>query len=115
SKLFFALKRFINFRANSHCMIVSMTIILSYFVDLLEAVAYLHFLGPRNSGKTVALQTIALSGFNPSFVTGPTDAVLYRILHQRKGLVIWDEAEILGTASTGSRTVFEILRSGYKR
>jgi hypothetical protein len=115
SKLFFGLKRFVHFRVNSHNMIVSMTIMLSYFVDLLETLAYIHFQGPEGSGKTVGLQIIGLSGFNPFCVTGPSDAVLYRILHQGKRLLIWDEAEILETASTGSRIVFQVLRTGYKR
>lgn len=114
SRLFYGLKRFVYFGSVLEYVIVSLTIIISFFQDAFDAVSYLHFEGPQDRGKTNVLKMIASAGFNSSYVLHATDAVTYRIIHQRKGIYILDEAEFLATPRMGSFS-HRVFRSGYKK
>ena len=114
NEIFYKLKRFVYFRFVYQYLIVSLTIFLSYFQGEFDAVPYLHFVGPEDTGKSTVLKIIELSGFNPSYAIQATDAATCRLIHQNKGIFILDEAEIFSMPRLSSFS-HKVFRTGYKK
>lgn len=93
--------------------VVTLWIMSSYALEKFDTVSYLSFIGPKDSGKTRALETIrhlAYRGLvSPSF----TPAGLFRMIDAYSPTLCLDEAEIYGNEI--KTEAIAVLNAGYRR
>jgi len=88
---------------------------LTYVYQAWDAVPYLDIGGPMHSGKSRLLDVLARMVFRPlnsSNLTGPT---LFRTLHDRGGVLLYDEAEGLRASTPEAGELLSMLLAGYRR
>jgi hypothetical protein len=79
------------------------------------AVPYLYVGGPTGSGKSRLFDVLARPVFRPlssSNLTGPT---MFRTLHDRGGVLLYDEAERLRQSTPNVQELLSMLLAGYRR
>lgn len=79
------LKRHVHFQSPFHYLIITLYVVLSYCQDEVDAVPYIHLMGPPASGKSTLLKFIELIGFRPVYVVRITDAAVARAIDQDAG------------------------------
>lgn len=90
--------------------------VLSYNSPAFTAVPYLAINGPSGSGKSRVLDCLKQVVFRPLLVSSTTASAVFRTLNNRGGTLLFDEAEQLNTAESGSTgELYPCLLAGYKR
>lgn len=74
----------------------------------------LAFLSPtKQSGKTLALAILRRLVMRPLSITDVTTAGTFRVMHEYRPTLLWDEAECLGQKGNGQQ--ISIMNAGYQR
>lgn len=94
---------------------LALWILLTYFVPGFSAVPYVHFAGPKGSGKTTAFDILEALAFRPQATASATAATVFRAVHAIGGTFLFDEAETLGVPSESKMDLLAIVNSGYKK
>jgi Bifunctional DNA primase/polymerase, N-terminal/Primase C terminal 1 (PriCT-1) len=89
-------------------------IFMSYIVDHLLEVLYLHSTGKPGSGKTRYVVTVGMMCQRPIIVIDPSAASLFRMMDAFKPTLIVDECNF-ERGSDDSNTLMKILNSGNQR
>lgn len=87
---------------------------MTYRVDSLNEVPYLHATGNSGNGKSRYTQTIGLLCYRPMFTVGITAAALFRTVDAFHPTLIVDEFN-LDASSEDTEAVVQVLNSGYQR
>lgn len=93
---------------------VALWIMLTYCYPAWPAVPYLHVTGPLGSGKTRLLDLIARLAWRSTLASSLTAGALFRMLHERGGTFLLDEAERLGETTSQSSELRTVLLAGYR-
>ncbi|MAD79253.1 MAG: hypothetical protein CMJ50_00200 [Planctomycetaceae bacterium] len=88
---------------------VSAWIMSTYYYRGLRSFPYLHFQGPRGSGKTQVLNVINLTAFAPIMTAETSKSALFRTIAETGGTLIIDEAERIAADSE----LAPVLNAGY--
>ncbi len=89
-------------------------VMMSYRVNGLNEVPYLHATGLGGGGKSRFTQTIGLQCYRPMFTVGITAAALFRTVDAFKPTLIIDEFN-LAASSEDTEAIIQVLNSGYQR
>lgn len=90
--------------------------VLTHNSPAFTAVPYLSINGPSGSGKSRVLDCLKHVAFRPLLVSSTTAPAIFRTLDNRGGTLLFDEAEQLNTAESGSTgELYPCLLAGYKR
>jgi hypothetical protein len=90
--------------------------VLTYNSPAFIAVPYLSINGPSGSGKSRVLDCLKQVVFRPLLVSSTTASAIFRTLNNRGGTLLFDEAEQLNAAESGSTgELYPCLLAGYKR
>lgn len=96
--------------------LLSMFTVLTYNSPAFTAVPYLSINGPSGSGKSRVLDCLKQVVFRPLLVSSTTASAIFRTLNNRGGTLLFDEAEQLNAAESGSTgELYPCLLAGYKR
>ncbi len=87
---------------------------MTYRVDSLNEVPYLHTTGNPGGGKSRFTQTVGLLSYRPIFTVGITAAALFRIVDAFKPTLIVDEFN-QSSSSDDTEAIFQVLNCGYQR
>jgi len=87
--------------------------IATHCFELFPAFGYLFMNSDSGSGKTKFAEIICNLCFNPSDMTSPSEAVLFRMIEQTKGTMLIDDFEKL--PEDKQATLNQILKVGYKK
>jgi hypothetical protein len=87
---------------------------MTYRVDSLNEVPYLHATGNSGNGKSRFTQTIGLLCYRPMFTVGITAAALFRTVDAYHPTLIIDEFN-LNASSEDTEAIIQVLNSGYQR
>jgi len=85
----------------------------TWIPEAFQAVPYLQFLGPRNSGKTRMLEVLQALSYRGFLSPSVTDATLFRVVDRWKPTLLLDESEIYTREE--KTTVQNLLNAGYRR
>lgn len=94
---------------------LALWIILSYTYQAWGVVPYLYVGGPLGSGKSRVFEILARLVFRPPTTASLTAPSLFRTLHDRGGVVLFDEAERLRQSTPDQQEILSMLLAGYKR
>ena len=94
---------------------VVLWLMLTYCYQAWGAVPYLYIGGPVGSGKTRLFEILARLGFRALASSNLTGPALFRTLHDRGGILLYDEAERLRQATPDQQEILSMLLAGYKR
>ena len=89
--------------------------LLTYCHQAWPAVPYLHVGGPLGSGKSRVMEVLARAAFRPLSTSNLTAPALFRTLHDRGGVVLYDEAERLRQSAPDRQELLSLLLAGYRR
>lgn len=89
--------------------LLALWVISTYLSFLFNASVFLLFLGPKESGKSKALEMVANMAFNAVKLKNVTEAALCDTTDGRRGTVLLDQAESI------PRNMVGILADSYKR
>jgi len=89
-------------------------VLATYFYKLFPAFPYLAFIGEMGTGKTKVLEILALTALNARLIIDPTPAVLFRLLDDWPGALLFDEVETL-TDGEQRAELKALLNAGYRR
>jgi hypothetical protein len=87
----------------------------SYVYPAWDAVPYLYIGGPTGSGKTRVLEILEQLVFRPTSTSNMTPACLFRTIHTRGGVLIYDEAEQLRQLTPEVAEKMSVLLAGYRK
>jgi DNA polymerase I-like protein with 3'-5' exonuclease and polymerase domains len=87
---------------------------MTYRIESLNEVPYLHAVGLSGNGKSRFTQTIGLLCYRPLFSVGITAAVLFRTVDAFHPTLIIDEFNPI-TSSEDTEAVIQVLNAGYQR
>ncbi len=87
---------------------------MTYRVDSLNEVPYLHATGNSGNGKSRFTQTVGLLCYRPMFTVGITAAALFRTVDAFHPTLIIDEFN-LAASSEDTEAIIQVLNSGYQR
>jgi hypothetical protein len=88
---------------------------LTYLYRAWPAVPYLYIGGPTGSGKSRLMEIFSHLCFRPFKTDNVTGASLFRTLHDRGGVVLFDEAERLKQSTPDQEDIRGLLLAGYRR
>ncbi len=88
---------------------------LSYAYPAWDAVPYLYIGGPLGSGKSRVFEILSRVVFRPLQSSNLTAPALFRTLHDRSGVLLFDEAERLRQSTPDQQEILSMLLAGYKR
>jgi hypothetical protein len=88
---------------------------LTYLYQAWGAVPYLYVSGPLSSGKTRVFEIQSRLVYRPLLSSNLTAPALFRTLHERGGVVLFDEAERLKQSTPEVGEILSMLLAGYKR
>lgn len=97
------------------CLLVAVFTFFTYVYRASPTSPYLRITGPTGSGKTRTLEVLNHVAFRPVISCSMSPATLFRLIDQRGGLVLIDEAEHLASSRNGAAGILPILLSGYKQ
>jgi len=90
--------------------------IASWRYEEFDAVPYLAFIGPIDTGKTRCLEVLRELCYRAVATTSITPAAISRVLSEYRCTLLIDQAEkMLSLQSEAGRTLYSILLSGYRR
>jgi DNA polymerase I-like protein with 3'-5' exonuclease and polymerase domains len=87
---------------------------MTYRIDSLNEVPYLHATGNSGNGKSRFTQTVGLLCYRPMFTVGITAAALFRTVDAFHPTLIIDEFN-LAASSEDTEAIIQVLNSGYQR
>jgi DNA polymerase I-like protein with 3'-5' exonuclease and polymerase domains len=87
---------------------------MTYRIDALNEVPYLHATGNSGNGKSRFTQTVGLLCYRPMFTVGITAAALFRTVDAFHPTLIIDEFN-LNASSEDTEAIIQVLNSGYQR
>jgi DNA polymerase I-like protein with 3'-5' exonuclease and polymerase domains len=87
---------------------------MTYRIEALNEVPYLHAVGLSGNGKSRFTQTIGLICYRPLFSVGITAAVLFRTVDSFHPTLIIDEFNPI-TSSEDTEAIIQVLNAGYQR
>jgi DNA polymerase-1 len=87
---------------------------MTYRIESLNEVPYLHAVGLSGNGKSRFTQTIGLICYRPLFSVGITAAVLFRTVDSFHPTLIIDEFNPI-TSSEDTEAIIQVLNAGYQR
>jgi DNA polymerase I-like protein with 3'-5' exonuclease and polymerase domains len=87
---------------------------MTYRIESLNEVPYLHAVGLSGNGKSRFTQTIGLVCYRPMFTVGITAAALFRTVDAFHPTLIIDEFN-LAASSEDTEAIIQVLNSGYQR
>jgi DNA polymerase I-like protein with 3'-5' exonuclease and polymerase domains len=87
---------------------------MTYRIDALNEVPYLHATGNSGNGKSRFTQTVGLLCYRPMFTVGITAAALFRTVDAFHPTLIVDEFN-LNASSEDTEAIIQVLNSGYQR
>jgi hypothetical protein len=93
--------------------ILTLWIMSSYLREKFDAVSYLAFIGPKDSGKTRALEVIAQLAFRALLSPSCSPAGIFRLIQKYCPTLCLDETEIYG--SEQKTEAIAVLNCGYKK
>jgi hypothetical protein len=94
---------------------LALWVMLTYAYPAWPAVPYLSVGGPMGSGKTRLLDVLARLAFRPLSSSNLTGPALFRTLHDRGGVLLYDEAERLRQSTPDVQELLSMLLAGYRR
>ncbi len=111
------LRRYVVFASLEQCVAVSVWILHAHTIDQAEATPYLAITSPeKQAGKTRLLDCLALLVPRPWRVIQPSDAVLFRMLHEEHPTLLLDESDtIFGPNARPYDSLRGILNAGNRR
>lgn len=89
-------------------------VMMSYRIESLNEVPYLHAVGLSGGGKSRFTQTVGLLCHRPMFTVGITAAALFRTVDAFHPTLIIDEFN-LAASSEDTEAIIQVLNSGYQR
>ncbi|MBI2418842.1 MAG: hypothetical protein HYV28_13270, partial [Ignavibacteriales bacterium] len=89
------LKKYIYLHNETEYVLVSVTCLLSYCVDMFERVPYLWLQGGKGSGKTTLMTVMKSIVSSPRFVSETSASALFRIVDELRPTLFLDESENL--------------------
>jgi hypothetical protein len=89
--------------------------LLTYTFQAWDAVPYLNVGGPLGSGKTRLFEILCRLVYRPLLSSSLTAPALFRTLHDRGGVLLFDEAERLRQSTPEVGELLSMLLAGYKR
>jgi len=90
-------------------------ILVSWIPEKFDSVGYLHFHGPRNSGKTRALDVLNYVCFRPLESPSASGATVFRAMDAYHPTFLLDEFEMYDKIKESKAEVIGIINSGYRR
>ncbi|MDO9533277.1 MAG: hypothetical protein Q7O12_14280 [Deltaproteobacteria bacterium] len=90
----------------------------TYLTQIFAAVPFIHFYGPKETGKSKALETLRFSCFNAYKGRDITAAALGDTVDGMRGVVLIDQAErlgMVGKAGEGMVNLVGLLADSYKK
>ncbi|NIN53209.1 MAG: hypothetical protein GTO23_08660, partial [Nitrososphaeria archaeon] len=93
--------------------ILSLWVVASYIPEKFDSVPYLTFLGPKDSGKTRALEVLWQLSYRSMLSPSFSSAALFRTVDQYGPTVCLDESEIYG--SEQKTEAIAVLNAGYRK
>jgi DNA polymerase-1 len=87
---------------------------MTYRIESLNEVPYLHAVGLSGNGKSRFTQTIGLICYRPLFSVGITAAVLFRTVDSFHPTLVIDEFNPI-TSSEDTEAIIQVLNAGYQR
>jgi DNA polymerase I-like protein with 3'-5' exonuclease and polymerase domains len=87
---------------------------MTYRIESLNEVPYLHATGNSGNGKSRFTQTVGLLCYRPMFTVGITAAALFRTVDAFHPTLIIDEFN-LAASSEDTEAIIQVLNSGYQR
>jgi len=110
------LDKYIDFRDAGTSDILALWTLGTYVYPLFEAYPYLALQGPRGSGKTKVLDTLAKLAFNARVSSSMSPASLFRVVQATRGMLGIDEAERLSDPRDPLAADLRLLlNTGYKQ
>lgn len=107
------IKRYVS--SNEEIIVLgSVYILLSYIFPIFKYVPYLYINGLKGSGKSTFSEIITLLSFNGEHLTNPTPASFRRIIDAKRGLISFDDVEILASSNEETQIFRSQLNSGYE-
>jgi hypothetical protein len=88
-------------------------ILSSYLIEKFDAVSYLAFIGPKDSGKTRALEVITQLAYRGLLSPSCSPAGIFRLIQMYQPTLCLDEAEIYGNEQ--KTEAIAVLNAGYKK
>jgi hypothetical protein len=92
--------------------------VATYVAQIFAAVAFVHFFGPKETGKSKALETLRFTCFNAYKGRDLTVAALGDTVDGMRGTVLLDQAErlgMMGKAGEGTVNLVGLLADSYKK
>jgi hypothetical protein len=94
---------------------LALWVLLTYGYPAWPAVPYLYVGGPMGSGKSRLFDVLARLAFRPLSSSNLTGPALFRTLHDRGGVLLYDEAERLRQSTPDVQELLSMLLAGYRR
>jgi hypothetical protein len=94
---------------------LALWVILTYGYPAWPAVPYLYVGGPMASGKSRLFDVLARLVFRPLSSSNLTGPALFRTVHDRGGVLLYDEAERLRQSTPDVQELLSMLLAGYRR
>jgi hypothetical protein len=94
---------------------LALWIMLTYGYPAWPAVPYLSVGGPMGSGKSRLGDVLARLVYRPLASSNLTGPALFRTLHDRGGVLLYDEAERLRQSTPDVQELLSMLLAGYRR
>jgi len=95
--------------------IMTAWVLHTWVVERVDSTPYLHFIGPSNSGKTRALNTLSVLCYRPLLSPSVSAASIYRALEAFRPTFLLDEFELYQRLLDVKAEVISVLNAGYKR
>jgi DNA polymerase-1 len=87
---------------------------MTYRIEALNEVPYLHAVGLSGNGKSRFTQTVGLICYRPMFTVGITAAALFRTVDAFHPTLVIDEFN-LAASSEDTEAIIQVLNAGYQR
>ena len=90
-------------------------VLVSWVIDRFDSIGYLHFHGPKNSGKTRGLDLLQYLCFRPLLSPSASGAALFRALDAYHPTFLLDEFEMYEAMKESKAEILGIVNAGYRR
>ena len=105
-------KKYVELPEEYQYSVLSLWVILSYIQDYLQIFPYLHFIGPRSSGKSRCHEILKAICFRAYETASPSEAAIARDIQNKKITLFVDEHEMRHLIL---KNIDGLLKSGYKK
>jgi len=90
-------------------------VIVTWVTERFDSVGYLHFHGPRNSGKTRGLDILNYLCYRPLLSPSVTGPAVFRALDEYHPTFLLDEFEMYEKIKESKAEVIGVVNAGYRR